>query len=151
MINMLIVDDEIVMRRGLSFIPWEKAGVCLAGTASSGMEALEIIKQKDIQILFTDIQMPDINGLELIRAANLLNPSIQSVLLTGHNNFNYAKEAISLHVYDYILKPCDPDEVLEIIGKLAKKIEEETQYKQINQDTISEIQKQTLQNTLLQI
>ena len=151
MINMLIVDDELLMRRGLSFIPWEKAGVCLIGTASSGMEALEFIKEKKVQILFTDIQMPDINGLELIRAANLLDPSIQSVLLTGHNNFNYAKEAISLHVYDYILKPCDPDEVLEIIGRLAQKIEEENQYKQINADTISEIQKQTLQNTLLHI
>ena len=115
MINMLIVDDELLMRRGLSFIPWEKAGVCLIGTASSGMEALEFIKEKKVQILFTDIQMPDINGLELIRAANLLDPSIQSVLLTGHNNFNYAKEAISLHVYDYILKPCDPDEVLSLI------------------------------------
>lgn len=46
MINMLIVDDELLMRRGLSFIPWEKAGVCLIGTASSGMEALEFIKEK---------------------------------------------------------------------------------------------------------
>lgn len=151
MVNMLIVDDEILMRRGLSCIPWEKAGVCLIGTAASGMEALEFIKEKNIQILFTDIQMPDINGLELIRAANLLSPSIQSVLLTGHNNFNYAKEAISLHVYDYILKPCDPDEVLDIIGKLAEKIEEENKSKRINADTISQIHKQTLQNILLHI
>lgn len=151
MVNMLIVDDELLMRRGLSCIPWEKAGVCLAGTAASGMEALEFIKEKNIQILFTDIQMPDINGLELIRAANLLSPSIQSVLLTGHNNFNYAKEAISLHVYDYILKPCDPDEVLDIIGKLAKKIEEENHSKQKKAETISEIHKHTLQNTLQHI
>ena len=49
MINMLIVDDELLMRRGLSFIPWEKAGVCLIGTASSGMEALEFIKEKKVQ------------------------------------------------------------------------------------------------------
>lgn len=130
MVNMIIVDDEPIMIKGLSHIPWAKAHVNLAGTASNGMEALELIRNNQVHILFTDIQMPDINGLELIRAAMLVNPSIRSVLLTGHNNFDYAREAISLRVYDYILKPCSPDEVLRIISSLAKEIETELQYEQ---------------------
>lgn len=127
MVNMIIVDDEPIMIKGLSHIPWPKAHVNLVGTASNGMEALELIRNHKVHVLFTDIQMPDINGLELIRAAMLVNPSIRSVLLTGHNNFDYAREAISLRVYDYILKPCSPDEVLAIISSLADEIETELQ------------------------
>lgn len=146
MINLLVVDDEPLMREGLSCIPWKSIGVNLIGTVSSGMEALTIIRNNPIQILFTDIQMPEISGLELIRAALIINPSIRSVVLTGHNRFEYAKEAISLHVYDYILKPCDPDNVLTIIGNLASDINREmtppspqTQFGQKSKNTLQSI------------
>ena len=66
MVNMLIVDDEIIIQKGLSKIPWHTVQVNLIGTAGSGAEALKIIRSQNIHILFTDIQMPDINGLELI-------------------------------------------------------------------------------------
>lgn len=148
MVNMIIVDDEPIMIKGLTHIPWEKAHVNVIGTASNGMEALELIRNHTVHILFTDIQMPDINGLELIRAAMLINPSIQNVLLTGHNNFEYAKEAISLRVHDYILKPCSPEEVLKTITELASEIETELQNEQQLSLTMQKIQTQQV-NTIL--
>lgn len=151
MINMLIVDDEIIMRKGLSCIPWERAGVKVVGIASSGTEALSMIQEMSVHILFTDIQMPDISGLELIRAATRLNPSIRSILLTGHSNFNYAKEAISLQVYDYILKPCDPEEVLHTIGKLAAEIESEQNARLEYHKQISQLSQYNAESILLRL
>lgn len=125
---MLIVDDEPLMREGLSRMPWEKIGIHLTGAVSNGMDALTLIREQSVQILFTDIQMPEISGLELIRAALIINPSIRSVILTGHSRFEYAQKAIALRVYDYILKPCDPENVLTIIGNLVSEIQRESVY-----------------------
>lgn len=151
MVNMIIVDDEPIMIKGLSHIPWEKAHVNVVGTASNGMEALELLRSHTVHILFTDIQMPDINGLELIRAAMLINPSIRNVLLTGHSNFEYAREAISLRVYDYILKPCSPEEVLQTIASLAAEIEEELQNEQQISQTIQHVQTQQITTILARL
>lgn len=151
MVNMLIVDDEIIIQKGLSKIPWHTVQVNLIGTAGSGAEALKIIRSQNIHILFTDIQMPDINGLELIKAAKILNPEIQGVILTGHSNFSYAKEAVSLQVFDYILKPCNPGEVLTIIGRLASKIEAHIKNQALFADTIQKLQENQCQNYLPQL
>lgn len=149
MINMLIVDDEIIIQKGLAKVPWDTVGVHLIKTVSSGAEALKLIKTENIQILFTDIQMPDINGLELLKAAKLLNPEIEGVILTGHSSFTYAKEAVSLQAYDYILKPCNPREVLDIIGKLACRIENRIQKQTLFSHTIYRLQENELMNNLL--
>lgn len=151
MVNMLIVDDEIIIQKGLSKIPWHTVQVNLIGTAGSGAEALKIIRSQNIHILFTDIQMPDINGLELIKAAKILNPEIQGVILTGHSNFSYAKEAVSLQVFDYILKPCNPKEVLVIIGRLASNIEAHIKKQALFDDTLQKLHENQFQNYLRQL
>lgn len=124
MIGMVIADDELIIRQGLTSIDWNRYGIMVLGTAENGNEALSIIISKHPQILITDIRMPGMDGLKLIEAAKEQVPEIQSILLTGYEDFNYAKTAISLGAIDYILKPSDPDEIIEAVLKAKSKIDE---------------------------
>jgi two-component system response regulator YesN len=124
MIGMVIADDELIIRQGLTSIDWNRYGIMVLGTAENGNEALSIIISKHPQILITDIRMPGMDGLKLIEAAKEQVPEIQSILLTGYEDFNYAKTAISLGAVDYILKPSDPDEIIEAVLKAKSKIDE---------------------------
>jgi len=124
MIGMVIADDELIIRQGLLSINWNNYGVTVLGAAANGNEALSMITSAHPQILITDIRMPGIDGLKLIEAAKEQIPEIQSILLTGYEDFNYAKTAISLGAIDYILKPSDPDEIIEAVLKAKSKINE---------------------------
>lgn len=122
MIGMVIADDELIIRQGLMSINWNKYGINVLGIASNGNEALSMVISKTPQILITDIRMPGMDGLKLIEASKEHVPEIQSILLTGYEDFNYAKTAISLGAIDYILKPSDPDEIIEAVLKAKNKI-----------------------------
>jgi two-component system response regulator YesN len=122
---MVIADDELLIRQGLQSIPWNDYGIELAGTAANGMEALEFVRSVMPSILLTDIKMPGMDGLKLIRAAREIVPDIKSILLTGYQDFNYAQTAIHLRAIDYILKPSDPAEIIEVVLKAKKQIEKE--------------------------
>ena len=90
MIQALIVDDESLVRKGLRLtFPWSKYGVEIAGEAATGEKALEFIRSQRIQLLFTDITMPGMSGLELIKELNRHHPSIKSVILTCHQDFDF--------------------------------------------------------------
>jgi len=129
MIGMVIADDELVIRQGLLSINWSKYGVTVLGAAANGNEALTMIISGHPQILITDIRMPGLDGLKLIEAAKEQVPEIQSILLTGYEDFSYAKTAISLGAIDYILKPSDPDEIIEAVLKAKNRINEFMQLK----------------------
>lgn len=120
MVTMVIVDDEPLIRKGLESLDWESIGVHVVGVVSNGLDALAIIKRYRPNILFTDIKMPGIDGLQLIRMAQQLCPNIRSIILTGYTDFEYARKAITLRVDDYILKPCEPQEVLDTIGRIVR-------------------------------
>ncbi|NLM09985.1 MAG: response regulator [Clostridiaceae bacterium] len=126
MVGMVIADDELIIRQGLMSIDWNKYGVKVLGIAANGNEALSMVISKQPQVLITDIRMPGMDGLKLIEAAKEQIPEIQSILLTGYEDFNYAKTAISLGAVDYILKPSDPDEIIEAVLKAKNKINEIT-------------------------
>ncbi len=117
MYGMVIADDELMIRKGLISIPWNDYDIEVLGVASDGEQALSLFKSECPEILLTDIRMPGIDGLKLIEAAKAENPEIQAILLTGYEDFNYAREAIRLGAIGYILKPSDPDEIIEIVNK----------------------------------
>lgn len=131
MIGMVIADDELIIRQGLMSINWDKYGVTVLGAAANGNEALSMIISGHPQILITDIRMPGMDGLKLIEASKEYVPEIQSILLTGYEDFSYAKTAISLGAVDYILKPSDPDEIIEAVKKAKGKINEILQLKNL--------------------
>lgn len=129
MIRMVIADDELLIRQGLQSISWSDYGIELAGVAANGIEALEMVRSVLPSILLTDIRMPGMDGLKLIRAAREIVPDIKSILLTGYQDFSYAQTAIHLRAIDYILKPSDPKETIEVVLKAKKQIEKEEQEK----------------------
>lgn len=119
MFKILIVDDEPMVIHGLcKQIDWESYSLELAGTAGTGEEALEIIKQKKVDILFTDICMSKMNGLQLIVATKQLDPTIRCVVISSHIDFDFVKKALLLGVENYLLKPIDQNELNQTIEKI---------------------------------
>ncbi len=105
MIRTIIVEDDIEMLNGLlHIIAWEEYGYVIVGKAENGIEALRIIEETIPDLIITDITMPKMNGLDLIRAAKELNYSIKSIIISCNEDFHFAREAIRLEADDYILK-----------------------------------------------
>lgn len=121
--NIIIVDDEVHVRSLLKhLIHWDELGLVLRGSFGSGDEALEIMKQEEIDIVISDIMMPGINGIELIRESKKYQPECRFVLISGHRDFEFARTAVKLGVSDYILKPLNENEINETLGLIATDI-----------------------------
>lgn len=122
-IKILIVDDEYLERTLIKMgIDWDKYGFEVIGEASSGEEALEIIETDNPDIIFTDICMPFMDGLELCKNIRLKNLETKIVIITGHRDFEYAQKAINYKVNDFILKPMDHEKIIETASKLKEEI-----------------------------
>ncbi|NQX59804.1 response regulator [Paenibacillus qinlingensis] len=132
MLNVLIVDDQPLEIIGIrTFIPWDKLNLKLAAEANDGFTALDYINELPLDIVITDIKMPIMSGLELVRRAKLIKPSIIFILISGYEDFEYAKKAIQFGVEGYILKPIDYNELLEAIGNAVQRIEQARDFKQL--------------------
>lgn len=131
MLKVLIVEDEDIIRKGLLYtINWLSMDCLVAGTACNGREGLQMILDLSPQLVITDIRMPEMNGLEMIEQAQK-SRSFRSVLLTSYSDFDYAKRAIGLHVFDYLLKPVDEEKLAQLIGKIRAEVEENETYTEI--------------------
>ena len=118
MYSVFLVDDEPIVLEGIrSKIDWENNGFTFAGEATDGEIALSMIHEIKPDVLITDIKMPFMDGLELSKAVKNIQPWIKIIILSGHDEFDYAKKAISIGIEDYILKPFTPDEILPISDK----------------------------------
>lgn len=125
MFKVLIVDDEDVIVRGLAEVmPWETYGCKVVGTATNGVDALTLIHKEMPDILFTDICMPQSDGLSLIAAVRSEFPKMEITILSGYSEFDYAKRAIALGVSRYIVKPSKFDELEEALRAMVAKLKE---------------------------
>jgi two-component system, response regulator YesN len=120
MFKLLIVDDELLMRMGIrSMVEWEKQGFVLAGEASNGKEALDMARSIQPDLIITDIKMPLMDGLQLIREAQKVVSGCKFVILSYFNEFSYAKEAMQLGAVDYLIKneitPAGLIQLLEVV------------------------------------
>ena len=126
MLKVFLVEDEVVMRNGIkNNIPWEQEGFEFVGEASDGELAYPLIKREKPDILITDIRMPFMDGIELSRLVKKELPQIKIIILSGYNEFDYAKTAISIGVTDYLLKPISSAKLLEAVKKVGDMIEKE--------------------------
>ncbi len=123
MFRLLVVEDEEMIRNKIMYnTNWKEHGFIEVLEASNGIEALEIVRKNNIDIVVTDIQMPEMNGIELIREIKSLNRGIKCIIITAYAEFEYAKESVKLNVNDYILKPFKSKDLLEIVKKLSEEI-----------------------------
>ena len=130
MIKVFLVEDEYAIREGIKkSVDWEKDGFELVGEAGDGEMAFPKILKTKPDILITDIRMPFMDGLELSRLVKKELPEIKIVVLSGYDDFNYAKQAISIGVEEYILKPVSGDNLMQELSKIADKIKTDLQEK----------------------
>lgn len=126
--KVMIVDDEIGIRENIrSCIDWEKEGFHYCGDAPDGELALPLIHEWAPDILITDIKMPFMNGLELTSIVRTQQPDIKIIIMSGHDEFSYAQEAIRLGVTEYCLKPISAAELIQMLHKVSKQMDEEHQ------------------------
>ncbi|MCR8657801.1 response regulator transcription factor [Paenibacillus endoradicis] len=115
--KLVIADDEPRIRRGLKqVLPWEELGIEVVGEAEDGIEALEIAKSTRPDIIFVDINMPFMDGLDFVEQLQLEYKCLV-IVITGHDEFSYAQKAVKLQVFDYVLKPVVKSQLLELIER----------------------------------
>ncbi|WP_218970283.1 helix-turn-helix domain-containing protein [Neobacillus novalis] len=121
----MVVEDEKTIREGIiSTIDWDVHNIKISAEASNGEEALNLMESIKPDIILTDIQMPKMSGLTFIELAKENGFSFEAIILTGYEDFNYAKHSILLNVFDYILKPAQPTEILNAVLKAKQKLEQ---------------------------
>lgn len=126
MLRTFLAEDEIVVRENIKkMVPWEQYGFELVGEASDGEMALPLIKKLKPDLLITDIKMPFMDGLTLCKVVKKEFPDIKIVILSGYDDFNYAKEAIGIGVEDYLLKPITKNAFLERLCEIRSRYEHE--------------------------
>ncbi|MBO5621778.1 MAG: response regulator [Butyrivibrio sp.] len=132
MLKVFLAEDEFVVREGIkNNIDWGAHGYQFCGEAGDGEVAFSMIKEQRPDILITDIKMPFMDGLTLSRLVKAEIPSVEIILLTGYEDFEYAKEAISIGVASYLSKPISGDNLLKEVSKVAKRIEDKNLEKEL--------------------
>lgn len=122
--RVLLADDEEEIRTGISRkIDWASLGFCLVGEAGNGEEALELADRLRPDVVLTDIKMPFMDGLELCRRLRLTLPGARLVIFSGFDDFEYARQAMSLGVSEYILKPINASELQQVLEKLRDQLD----------------------------
>lgn len=125
-LKVLIVDDEHLIRNLLRMrIDWAAQGMEIIGEAANAGDAMVLVEQLHPDIIFTDIYMPKVDGIEFSEQVLNSYPQIKIVIVTGHDEFEYARRSIKIGVFEFILKPIRPAELLQVTSKLREKIQKE--------------------------
>ncbi|MBE5868050.1 MAG: response regulator [Lachnospiraceae bacterium] len=128
--DLVIVEDEFNVRHGLErCVDWEELGFQIAGSFEEGRQALNYIQENSCDVVLTDIVMSGMDGLELAMELRKDFPNIKIVIISGYNNFEYAKQAIQYQVIDYLLKPVDEDDLEDTLKKIKTQLDSETEIK----------------------
>ncbi|MFP4661236.1 MAG: response regulator [Halanaerobiales bacterium] len=134
MYNLLIVDDEMIAVQGIKQgIDWKSLGVESIYEAFDAEEALEVIDSHRIDLVICDIEMPGMDGLELLNEINKESADIITILLTGHAKFNYAQKALKHGCFDYLLKPIEHEKIEETVIKALDVLRENNEQREFMQ------------------
>lgn len=122
-IKAMIVDDEYYFREALKkTVPWKELNIEVCAEADNGESAIVLVKQHSPNIILADINMPKMDGLEFIKQVKTFNKEIKIIIISGYDEFDYARQAITLGVQNYLLKPISEDEICQILLHLSNEI-----------------------------
>jgi len=125
MYKVLLVDDEYMITEGLKrLIPFDKWDMEVVATANHADDALDYVREHPVDIVISDVNMPDKTGLEMIGEMKELLPNAYYILLSGYQEFDYVKKALNLNVVDYLVKPVDKVELERLLEKIASQLGE---------------------------
>lgn len=153
----MIVDDEQIEREGMAeFIPWENYDIELSGTAWNGLDAFEQIQKNQPDIVLTDIKMPIMDGITLIKKITESFPDIRIIVLSGYGEYEYTSQAMEYGVRHYILKPCDEEKIVSVLENVKVEIEKkkdnqqkEQEYHKIKRRMLPKAKEEMFRNLLL--
>ena len=141
MYKIALIDDEAVVRDGMKdLIPWEELGLELIGTAEDGEKGLLLIQEMLPDIVLLDINMPRLNGLDLAHILTKNYPLIKIILISGYDEFHYARQALRMGVQDYILKPVTKSEMVNLLYAIVGKLDEEREQIRKEADVLNKIE-----------
>jgi len=125
MYKVLIADDETLDLEGMkTFIPWASFGMEIVGAVTNGFSACELIENQHIDVLVTDVNMPNMSGIELAKRVKEKYSDVRIVFVSGYRDFHYAKEALSLQAVNYVLKPMNEDELTRSLDQIRSDLDE---------------------------
>lgn len=137
MLRVLVADDEQLERQALRMVlELERHDCQVVGSASTGGEAVKLAEEKQPDLVFMDIKMPGMGGLQAIRRLRSMMPDVRVVILSAYDEFAYAQEAIRLGTFDYLLKPAQPSEICRIVGEVARQVSRERQWQKRQRDEL---------------
>lgn len=126
MYKVLIIDDESIIRKGIkNIINWKQLDCEVCADACDGIEGLELIKQHRPDIILTDIRMPGLDGISMIKQLKIVVPNAKVIILTGFRDFDYVHEAIKCGAFDFLLKPTKIEEITNVLTKAVKEFNEQ--------------------------
>ena len=141
MLKVFLVEDETIIREGLrDIIPWQQYGYILVGDAGDGEQALPMIRETRPDVLITDIKMPFMDGLALSSLVNKELPGTKIIIISGYDDFEYARQAIRIGVEQYLLKPITKATLTATLSEVREKIENERQAEDYLEKFRSEVQ-----------
>lgn len=139
MINILIADDDVDVRTGLAEVLRQNVlNINIVAVCKNGKEILDIVKNHQIDLIISDVKMPEMSGLQMSREVHALHPDIQIILISAYAEFGYAQEAMQYGVRHYILKPMTYDKIDEICS-IINKISEEKENHNSFRDMVHEL------------
>ena len=116
MYKVIIADDEVKICQLIQIlVDWESKGLEIAGVAHDGREALQLVEETGADIIITDIRMPELNGLDLVEAIKGAQPQISCIIISGYQEFEYARRALQYGVEEYLLKPVREEELNRVL------------------------------------
>lgn len=132
----ILIDDEINIIRNLQqVLPWDEQRVEVVGTAKNGVQALELIHAHHPQLIFCDIRMPVMDGIEFLQELRQIDQEAEVIMLTGYQEFEYARSVLRYQVMDYVLKPIDYDALIQLFEKTVQHIRDKLQQNQYAEET----------------
>lgn len=121
-LSVMILDDEEIILDGLCHFPWKDYGCTVVAKAGDGEKGIALMEMHKPDIILSDIKMPEVDGLEFAKQAKKISPEVEIILLTGYDDFEFAKSAIHIGVSEYLLKPVNFKEMHTAVGKVCCEI-----------------------------